>query len=190
MKHILLLTLLLCVAEHPDSTANNGRVLRTGTQAKDWLLQNELSTECLKQFDFSQMYGSNGELTEHGRKRIAMGNSSTGRGRGRGLLNCNMLVLRNMLGLALLSGSNLCTYRSFLASCSLLPRILLCWAGKRRGGRIMPRKVKKQKGAGGGAVQVSNHPLSKCVQIVYELTLHKDAHWFRRPVQVLTCIRC
>ena len=34
-------------------------------------------------FDFSQMYGAEGELTEHGRKRIAAG--TTGRGRGRGL---------------------------------------------------------------------------------------------------------
>jgi hypothetical protein len=69
-------------AEHPDSTANGGKVLRTGTQAKEFLIQNDIDPDSIALFDFSQMYGADGELTEHGRKRIAAG--STGRGRGRG----------------------------------------------------------------------------------------------------------
>lgn len=70
-------------AEHPDSTANGCKVLRTGTQAKEFLIQNDLDPDAIALFDFSQMYGAEGELTEHGRKRIAAG--TTGRGRGRGL---------------------------------------------------------------------------------------------------------
>lgn len=60
--------------EHPDSTANGCKVLRSVTHVKEFLLANDLTADGLVQFDFSQRYGDNGELTEYGRKQ----ESSTG----------------------------------------------------------------------------------------------------------------
>jgi hypothetical protein len=53
-------------------------------------------------------------------------------------------------------------------------------AGKRKGPRLMPKKAKKQRVALG---PLSNHPLSKCVQIVFDLMSCKDALVFNKPVQ-------
>ena len=68
-------------AAHPDSTTNGCKVLRTVAQVKDFLLSNDLPVEAVAEFDFSQRYGENGEMTEHGRKAAAGGG---GRGRGTG----------------------------------------------------------------------------------------------------------
>ena len=118
-------------AEHPDSTANGCRVLRTNTQARDWLVQNDISASAADQFDFSLRYGEHGELTEHGRKQMERG---VGRGRGR---------------------------------------------GKRKGGRLIPKRQKKQRGGG----IISNHPLARCVQILFDVMSNKEAVLFNEPVK-------
>mmetsp|Transcript_34347 Transcript_34347/g.55457 ORF Transcript_34347/g.55457 Transcript_34347/m.55457 type:complete len:594 (-) Transcript_34347:76-1857(-) len=122
-------------AEHPDSTANGCKVLRSVTHVKEFLLANDLTADGLVQFDFSQRYGDNGELTEYGRKQ----ESSAG-----------------------VKGS---TYGG---------------TGKRKNMGSHVHNAKKQK-VGGGAT--SNHPLSKCVQILFDVMSTKEAALFNKPVQ-------
>jgi hypothetical protein len=130
---------LLQPAEHSDSTANGCKVLRTVAQIKEFLQQNELPADAIAEFDFSQRYGENGELTEFGRKQAAASCKAKGRARG----------------------------------------------GKRKGGRLVPAKAKKQKIEtayikGGPS---SNHPLSRCVQILYDVMSKREAQLFNKPVQ-------
>ena len=65
---------LLQPAEHSDSTANGCKVLRTVAQIKEFLQQNELPADAIAEFDFSQRYGENGELTDPLREGNLIGN--------------------------------------------------------------------------------------------------------------------
>ena len=56
--------------DHPDSTANGCKVLRTGTQAKEFLRDNNLNPDDIYLFDFTQRYGNEGELTDYGRRVV------------------------------------------------------------------------------------------------------------------------
>lgn len=47
-------------------------MLRTGTQAKEFLKDNNLDPEYIRLFDFTQWYGNEGEMTDFGRRKVGI----------------------------------------------------------------------------------------------------------------------